>query len=95
MSPFGLILIAFVFLRLRRRRHWRMYHFAWHTSAGFPPRFDYYRQQQHQQQRPALPQPSAFEQLKARYVKGEIGDEQYERALDDLLKTPEGRVQVG
>lgn len=47
---------------------------------------------------PAAPAPaveSTFELLKKRYVKGELSDEQYERALDDLLKTPEGRGMVG
>ncbi|HKO18612.1 MAG TPA: SHOCT domain-containing protein [Acidobacteriaceae bacterium] len=93
MSPFGMILIAFIILRVRRRRHWRMYRFAWQTPDGFPGRFDYYHGQQPVPPQP-VPQPSAFEQLKARYVKGEIGDEQYESALDDLLKTPEGRGQI-
>lgn len=37
---------------------------------------------------------SAFEALKRRYVIGEMSDEQYEAALDELFRTPEGRRQV-
>lgn len=41
------------------------------------------------------PAETAYDVLKKRYVKGELSDDQYERALDDLLKTPEGRVMMG
>lgn len=37
---------------------------------------------------------SEFEALKRRYVSGELSDEQYEAALDELFRTPEGRRQV-
>lgn len=44
--------------------------------------------------RPQLdrPQPNAFERLKTRYVQGELTDEQYEAAVDELLRTPGGRL---
>jgi hypothetical protein len=95
MSPFGWIILAFVFMRLRRRRHyWRMQRFAWQGPIVFAGPFGFHGMQRPLEPAPALPQQSAFEALKTRYVQGEIGDEQYEHELDELLKTPAGRGQI-
>ena len=45
-------------------------------------------------QRPARPEPNAFERLKQSYIHGDISDEQYETELDALLRTPETRKMV-
>lgn len=82
MMFFMMMLLFFVVMRVShgRRRH-------------FAPR---HCQHQHLRARPvrqevAKPAPNAFERLKARYVQGELSDEQYEAGVDELLKTPEAK----
>lgn len=93
MSFFGLMLLGFAFARVFgwRRRRWqhRAHVIYWHPMA----RMDFIAVQP----MPTAPEPRAeskFEALKRRYVKGEISDERYERELDELLRTPEGRSSV-
>ena len=88
MSIFGIIILWFVFMRVFG---WRRRHFA-HCH---PHRHRLHNLHYHSQRvAPAPPQPSAFERLKRRYVDGDIGDEEYEREVDVLLRSPEGRRSV-
>ena len=74
---FAMLILLFVFMRLtcgRRHRFARLRcynHQPWHR----PVRID----------QPA-PKPTLFEQLKQRYVDGDLSDEQYEEELDKLLR---------
>jgi hypothetical protein len=73
--------------------------FAVSRMCGFRPRGrHHWRRMQWQPQQPveAVPPPkeSSFERVKRRFVNGDISDEQFEREVDALLKTPEGRAQV-
>lgn len=96
MSFFGMMILFLGVARLLglRRRNPRRFRYA---------QYGHWRQHRLELQReiatpvPApAPQPreTPFEALKRRYVDGQISDERYERELDDLLQTPEGRRQV-
>ena len=78
-------MMMIMFIVVMRAPHMRRRHSAhWHCHSHrlpAPPRA-----------RMAGPQPDACEQLKTRYVQGELSDEQYEAAVDELLRTPEGRL---
>ena len=102
MSFFAVLMIFFAVRRLafgryRMRRsyadvwgwhpYWQMHHrrgmmmYSLPTHGHFMPAAE-----------PVAPAESRFDVLKRRYVTGELSDEQYEAALDELLKTPEGRT---
>jgi uncharacterized membrane protein len=91
---FAMMIMFFVFMRVT---HGRRRHFA-HSRLHrhWPGRHPYFVQLQAQPRSPApaAPKPSAFEQLKRRYVVGEIDVEQYEDELDVLLRLPEARKDV-
>ncbi len=82
MFFFMMMIMFFVIMRtsnLRRRNC-----LPWHGRyQRLPPRA---RSQM------TKPQPNAFERLKTRYVQGELSDEEYEAAVDELLRTPEGKL---
>lgn len=82
MMFFMMMLLFFVVMRVShgRRRHFAPWHCQHHHLSARPVR-----------QAVAKPEPNAFERLKVRYVQGELSDEQYESAVDELLKTPDGR----
>jgi hypothetical protein len=88
---FAMLLMFIVFSRIThgRRRHFahlRYHHRHWHAQH---PVFV--------QMRPpvvAPPQPNAFEQLKRKYVDGDIDVEEYEAGVDALLRAPETRKVV-
>lgn len=103
MTFWAIILIFFAVRRLvgrgYRRREWRermmaaggwrpYVHMHYRRGVLFPTPYAIVPAA------PAPPAESQFDVLKRRYVKGELSDEQYERELDDLLKTPEGRGMV-
>ena len=78
-------LMLIMFFVITRPLHMRRRHFAhWHRHHHHLPT--------HTRRQIPKPQPNAFERLKTRYVQGELSDEQYEAAVDELLRTPEGRL---
>ena len=82
MFFFMMMIMFFVIMRAShgRRRHLRHWHGHYHRLPPHaPPRIE-------------KPQPNAFERLKTRYVQGELSDEEYEAAIDELLRTPEGKL---
>ncbi len=80
---FVMMILFFVFMRVAhgRRRHCAQLHYGRHRLPPVRPQVQ-------------PPQPSAFEKLKQRYVQGDLSDEQYEDALDTLLRSPETRKSV-
>ena len=97
MSVFAWIFVWFAVARLlgfrRRRRRWMMFRFPeWQSATCAPVPAGYGSRRA--RQAAEVPRLTAFEQIKSRYVSGEIDDEQYERELDALLRTPEGRRQL-
>ena len=101
MSLFALLITVFVISRVLgfgyRRRIRRGRSFGWHQYAYGPVQLGC------RTRRPPLdngtqaqtPVPDrSFDTLKARYVRGELTDEQYEAELDQLLKSPQGRSQI-
>ncbi len=82
MFFFMMMIMFFVIMRAShgRRRHFQPWNSRCHR---LPPRA---RSQM------TKPQPNAFERLKTRYVQGELSDEEYEAAVDELLRTPEGKL---
>ena len=85
MSFFAIFLIFLTFrilgFGMRTRTRQSMH---WHHRRRMAP----------VQQPPQPRTETAYEALKRRFVRGEISDYQYERELDVLLKTPEGRAQI-
>jgi hypothetical protein len=87
MGFFAMMFLFFVFMRMM---HWRRHHFA---------RLRYYGPHCHHhhlyaRRFPAVadaPRPNAYEQLKQRYVRGEIDVEEYERGVDEILRSPNGQ----
>lgn len=84
---FAMLIMFFIFMRVThgRRRHFAHLHSCSHRG--------------HHRPRVAVPdhaepKPSAFDQLKQQYVHGDIEVEQYEAALDALLRAPETRKTV-
>jgi uncharacterized membrane protein len=80
---FVMMVLFFVFMRVAhgRRHHCAQLHYGRHRHHSVRPQVQ-------------SPQPSAFEKLKQRYVQGDLSDEQYEDALDLLLRSPETRKSV-
>ncbi len=101
MSLFALLVTVFVISRVLgfgyRRRIRRGRAFGWHPYAWGPVQLGCRARRvplnTGTQPAPAVPERS-FDTLKARYVRGELSDEQYERELDQMLKSPEGRSQI-
>ena len=96
---FALVVLMIVSRHLRRRRWWGQQEMMMWRGRGSGPRWVRHAERAGMISRPA-PEPvpqkreSAFEVLKKRYVAGELNDEQYEREVDALLQTPEGRAQL-
>lgn len=88
MSFFAMIFLFFVFVRLAacRRPHFSRLH-----ESG-SHRFKQCRMRSIEVTEP--PRPSVYEQLKQRYVRGDIDVDEYERQLDEILRSPEGRRAV-
>jgi len=99
MPVVAFVVLIIVFARLRRRRRWWRHPgvVLWQGQPFGPwwlhvPERDVLSAQR---QVPApVKRETAFESLKKRYVAGQLSDEQYEREVDALLQTPEGRAQV-
>lgn len=97
MSPIAWVILWFVVARvfLRRRAHRRRMIWGWYAGPWAPhwTQYAYPQPARTPAPEPALPLPSPdpFEALKSRFVGGDLTDEEYERELDALLKTPEGR----
>ncbi|HEX6560159.1 MAG TPA: hypothetical protein VF021_11870 [Longimicrobiales bacterium] len=98
MSLFAFIVMVWVLARVtgvvRRRRSWGACHTV--LLPGHLSRQRGWRRPHTEPPPPQVtpPQETAFDVLKKRYVAGRISDDQYERELDALLRTPEGRAQL-
>jgi uncharacterized membrane protein len=88
MGFFAMMFLFFVFMRMMhgRRRHFaRLHYYGAHR---------YYNHHLHARHFAAMadaPRPNAYEQLKQRYVRGDIDVEEYERGVDEILRSPEGQ----
>ena len=86
---FAMLIIFFIVMRAshgrRRRFVYLGYHHHWH---GRHP----YRLRMHDA--PTANSLNVFEQLKQRYVSGDIDVEEYESQLDALLRAPETRKAI-
>jgi uncharacterized membrane protein len=88
MGFFAMMFLFFIFMRMMhgRRRHFTRLHYYGphrnyhgHLRAGcFPAITD-------------APRPNAYEQLKQRYVRGDIDVDEYERGVDEILRSPQGQ----
>jgi uncharacterized membrane protein len=89
---FAMMIMFFIFMRLThgRRRHYAHLHYRRHWHHTHPFR----AQLQAPFAAPPAPKLNAFEQLKKRYVDGDIDVEQYEDELDVLFQQREARKDV-
>jgi hypothetical protein len=88
MGFFGMMFLFFVFMRMM---HGRRRHFArlYYCGSQRP-----YHHHLHARPFPAIadaPRPNAYEQLKQRYVRGDIDVDEYERGVDEILRSPQGQ----
>ena len=86
----GFFVMMFLFFFFMRMSHWRRHHFARLHYYG-PRRYHYHYMQARHLPVVEAPRPNAYEQLKQRYVRGDIDVDEYERALDEILRSPEGQ----
>lgn len=98
MSLVMMVVLILVMVSVKRRigcapwpRHYLRHA---HMHRHFPPPFERDSSVPRVPAEPPVKRESAFELLKKRYVAGQLSDEQYERELDALLHTPEGRAQI-
>jgi uncharacterized membrane protein len=89
----GFFAMMFLFFIVMRMMHGRRHHFTRLSYCAS-------QRQRHLRARPfcghhvpvtEAPKPNAYEGLKQRYVRGDIDVEQYERELDEMLRSPEGK----
>jgi hypothetical protein len=98
MTWFFVMLALFFVLRHRRRARralWRARREQLHLGPGGPERWQRHRRGRPREAIPAAAPPETrFDALKRRFVSGELTDEQYEREVDALLRTPGGMNEV-
>jgi hypothetical protein len=94
---FVMLALWFVMVR-RRRRRWALGHARRMELDWGPGREERWQRRQRRRTRertPTLPPPeSRLDALKRRFVSGELSDEQYEREVDALLRSPGGMAEL-
>lgn len=91
MGFFAMMFLFFVFTRMMhgRRRHFvRLHYYGAHRN------FQHHMHGRCFVAMADAPRPNAYEQLKQRYVRGEIDVEEYERGVDEILRSPQGQRLV-
>ncbi len=83
----GFFAMMFLFFAFMRMIHGRCHH---STRLHYYGARRLYQLQHRPQAHNSRPAPNAYEQLKQRYVRGDIDVDQYERELDEMLRSPDG-----